>query len=108
MLELYRLASCIDDKDEGLALAYFAAARHLHREDEPLRLLTGRFRRFGTRSSQPARTLHWALWELDRAAEAAAVLEEALRLRPHDGELLLYAAAAAAWAGEFDRRRHAT
>ena len=102
-LELYRLASCIDDKDEGLALAYFAAARHLHREDEPLRLLTGRFRRFGTRSSQPARTLHWALWELDRAAEAAAVLEEALRLRPHDGELLLYAAAAAAWAGEFDR-----
>ncbi len=102
-LELHRFASCLDDKNEGLARSYFAAARHLRREDEPLRLLEGRTRRFGALSSQPARTLHGALADLDRVAEASAVLEEALRLRPEDGELLLYAAESDASAGEFDR-----
>lgn len=102
-LELYRYAFCLDDKDEGLAHAYFAAARALHREDEPLHLLAGRYRRLGLRSALPARTLHSALAEIDRTAEAADVLAEALRLRPNDGELLLYAAEADATIGEFAR-----
>ena len=102
-LELYRFASCLDDKDEGLARAYFAAARCLRREDEPLRLLSARFRRLGSLSSWPARTLHGALAGLDRADEAAAVLDEALRLRPDDGDLRLFAAEADAHVGETAR-----
>ena len=52
-VELYRLAACLDDKDEGLARSYFQAARHLHREAEALRFLEGRFRRLGARSAWP-------------------------------------------------------
>jgi tetratricopeptide (TPR) repeat protein len=102
-LELWRLASCLDDKDEGLARAYFAAARHLRREGETLRLLEGRFRRFGKRSSAPARTLAWALARLERMDESFEVLDEALRLRPEDGELLLHVAEARASHGQSDR-----
>ena len=102
-VELYRFAACLDDKDEGLARNYFQTARYLHREDEALRFLEGRFRRYGTRSSWPARTLSWALAELERKPEAVAVLEEALRLRPGDGDLLMFVAEVHAAHGEFDR-----
>ncbi|WP_435021774.1 tetratricopeptide repeat protein [Tundrisphaera sp. TA3] len=102
-LERYRFASCLDDKDEGMAQSYFSAARFLGRVDEPLRLLAGRVRRSGVRSSEPARTLHDVLDQLNRSAEAEAVLKEALRLRPDDGALLLHAARADASAGAFDR-----
>ncbi|MDG3004459.1 C39 family peptidase [Paludisphaera mucosa] len=102
-LELHRFASCLSDKDEWLARAYFGAARMLRRQEEPLALLHDRSRRYGARSSAPARTLHAALAMLDRSAEAQAVLDEALRFRPDDGELLLYAAEADAAAGEFER-----
>ncbi len=102
-VELYRLAACLDDKDEGLARSYFQAARHLHREAEALRFLEGRFRRLGDRSAWPGRTLYWALCQLERRPEAFAVLDEALRLRPEDGELRMFAAEAHAAHGEFDR-----
>jgi tetratricopeptide (TPR) repeat protein len=101
-LELYRFASCLDDKNEWLARAFFDAARHLHREEEALRVLESRVRRFGALSSLPARTLHAAFWALDRAADAAVVLEHALRLRSHDGDLLLYAAQVASASGELE------
>lgn len=99
-IELYRFSACLDDKDEWLARCYFNAARHLHREDEAVRFLEGRFRRFASQSAQPARTLYWALSELERTAEAFAVLEEAQPLRPLDGELLLFAAKSYAACGE--------
>jgi tetratricopeptide (TPR) repeat protein len=102
-LELFRFAACLDDKNEGLARAYFTAARHVHREAEALKFMADRCRRFGALSSQPARTLHEALSMLDDAAGASAVLDEALRLRPGDGELILFAAEADALAGELDR-----
>ncbi|MDR3617985.1 MAG: tetratricopeptide repeat protein [Paludisphaera borealis] len=102
-IELYRFASCLEDKNEGLVRSYFSAARHVHREDEPLKLMAARCRRFGAMSSQPARTFHEALSILENAVEAAAVLDEALRLRPDDGELILFAAEADAMTGEFDR-----
>src|SRR4029077_8532 len=57
-----------------------------------LLFLRNRFRRFGKKSAWPARTLFWAYEQLDRAREALEVLEEALKLRPEDGELLLFAA----------------
>jgi tetratricopeptide (TPR) repeat protein len=100
---LYRLAACCDDKDEGLARTYFHAARDLHREEDALRFLAGRFRRFAARSGWPARTLSWALAQLERMAEAFAVLDEAMRLRPGDGELHLFVAEAYGARGEFDR-----
>ncbi len=101
-VELYRFASCLNDKDEGLAQAYFSAAKHLKREEETLQFLQGRFRRFAAQSSQPARTLHWALSQLGRMPEAFAVLEEALRKRPQDTDLLLLIALAHARQREFE------
>jgi tetratricopeptide (TPR) repeat protein len=102
-VELYGFAACLGDKDEGLARDYFAAAQHLGRAEETLRFLRRRFERFGARSSQPACTLYWALDAAERTPEALAVLDEALRLRPDDGELLLFAARCRADNGDFAR-----
>lgn len=102
-LDLYRLAACLDDKDEGLARNYFYAARHLHREDDALEFLRGRFRRLGKLSGWPARTLYFALCQLERGPEAFAILDEAQQIRPDDGELRMFAAESHAAHGEFDR-----
>ena len=102
-LELYRFAACLDDKDEALARSFWIAARHLHREQEALRFLRDRFRRFIARSAAPARTLFWAFSELERRLEAFRVLEEAVRARPDDGELLLFLAQSYAGSGEFEK-----
>ncbi|WP_165064820.1 tetratricopeptide repeat protein [Paludisphaera rhizosphaerae] len=101
-VELHRLAACLSDKDEWLARTYFSAARMLRREEEALQFMRDRVRRHSAKSSQPARTLHTALMSLDRATEAQEVLDSALRVRPHDGELLLFAAEANATIGRFD------
>ena len=100
-LELYGFAACLGDKDEGLARSWFSAARHLKQTERTLRFLRNRFERFGRRSSQPARTLYWAYTQYERAAEALAVLDHALRLRRDDGELLLFAAQARSQHGDF-------
>jgi tetratricopeptide (TPR) repeat protein len=102
-LELYRVATCLSDKDERLAYAYFQAARYLKRTEEALTLLRGRYRRFGTRSSQPVRTLYHALYEIDRTTEGIDLLEEALKKRPDDTDLLTYAAARYSYLGKFGR-----
>ena len=93
-LELYRFTACLDDKNETAAQDYFLASQHLRKTDEALALLRARFDRFGSRSSLPARTLHWALDGMWRGTDASAVLEEACRRRPDDGDLLLYMAKA--------------
>ena len=90
-LELYRFAACIEDRNENYAQSYFFAARHLRQTAAALLFLRNRFRRFGRRSGWPARTLFWAYTQLDRSREALEVLEEALALRPEDGDLLLFA-----------------
>jgi tetratricopeptide (TPR) repeat protein len=102
-LELYRFAACLDDRDEGLARDYFLASRHLRQDEETLGFLRRRFERFGARSSQPALTLYWALQAGNRVHEGLAVLDEALRLRPPDADLLLFAARCWAEHGDFDR-----
>lgn len=102
-LDLFRLAACQEDKSELLASRYFVAARHLKRTDEALTLLRDRTHRYGAKSSWPARTLFWAFDQLNLAKDAFAVLDAALRLRPDDGELLMYAAQAHARRGQFDR-----
>jgi len=95
-------AACLADKDEEYSRAYFAAARRVKRVDEALAFLVTRFRRFGAKSPYPGRTLFLSYAALDRMEEAAAVLEESLRLRPDDGVLLLFAADAEARNGRFD------
>lgn len=102
-LELYRASSCLSDKDENLAYSYFRSARFLKRTEQALSLLRSRYNRFGTRSSFPARTLFYALYELDRTHEALELLEEALLKRPDDGDFLTYAASRYAHLGKFDR-----
>lgn len=101
--ELYRFAACLEDTHEGYAHAYFTASRHLRQTGTAMRFLQGRFRRLGSRSSQPARTLFWAHHQLDQMAEAFAVLDTALQQRPEDGELLLFAAEAHARHGDGER-----
>ncbi len=102
-LAMYRIAACMEDKDEHYAWACFAAARHLRRTDEALAFLTRRFERYGGKASGPVKTLFDALAELDRDVEAFAALERGLARRPDDGDLLLYAADAFARFADFTR-----
>jgi tetratricopeptide (TPR) repeat protein len=101
--ELYRFAYCVEDKDENLARAYFAAARSRGRTEEALAILRKRFERFGAKSWHPARTLYGALAQLERLPEALAVLDRALALRPDDGDLVLYVAETCTLNGDFAR-----
>lgn len=102
-LTLYRLAACLDELNEDLALTYFTAARHLRRTDEAIAFLRQRASRLGERSSRSVQSLFWALQQLDRGDDAFAVLEQALERHPADGELLLQAADAYARYGRADR-----
>lgn len=91
-LELYRIAACLEDKNESVAEAYFRMAHHRKQTESALDWMRRRVERFGHLSSQPIRTLDWALRRLHRDREAAAVLQAAIERRPEDGDLLLYAA----------------
>src|SRR5262249_14256528 len=102
-LELYGFAACLGDKDEGLARSWFTAARHFKETERTLRFLQKRFERFGARSGQLARTLYWAYTQFERSAEALDVLDRALRMRPDDGDLLLFVAQARSKHGDFQR-----
>ncbi|HSZ57878.1 MAG TPA: tetratricopeptide repeat protein [Tepidisphaeraceae bacterium] len=100
--QLYRIAASLDDKDERFARSYFIASRHARESEQVLAILRDRFARSGRRSGRPARLLFWALEQLDRELEGFEVLDEAIRIRPDDGELMLLAADALARHGRFD------
>ncbi len=102
---LFRLAACAATTREDFWRQFFGASRHLREADAALRLLHARFDRLGNSSGQPARTLFWAHRERHETAPAAAVLTEALRRRPDDGETLLFAATAHARDGEHARAK---
>lgn len=101
-LEVYRFACCLDDKNEQFAWAYFSASRYFKRVDEALDFLVRRFQRFYHKSCGPIRTLFHALMALDRTQEAFDRMEQALLLRPDDGELILFAAEAYARYGRYE------
>ncbi|WP_415909481.1 tetratricopeptide repeat protein [Oleiharenicola sp. Vm1] len=101
--DIARLAATLGEKTEHLWSEYFRACRHVGRTGECLDLLRRRHAAWGTASSQPASTLHQCLDLLDRTDEGLAVLEEACRLRPADGDLMLFAADAFARAGHHAR-----
>jgi tetratricopeptide (TPR) repeat protein len=90
--ELYRIAACLNDKEERYARAFFTASRWLKATEQALNTLRDRFVRFGRKSSQPARTLFWAYADLDRIDEGFEVLREAISARPDDVHLQLFSA----------------
>ena len=65
--------------------------------------MRNRLRRFGKRSSQPARTLFWAYEQIEQPEQGYRVLDEAMALRPEDGELLAFAAISHAQHGKLER-----
>jgi tetratricopeptide (TPR) repeat protein len=91
-MELYRFAACLNDKEESFADSYFKAAQWFKRTEEALNFLRRRFERFGGASSFPARTLIQAYFQWNRTDEALETVEEALRRRPEDDAMLLFAA----------------
>jgi tetratricopeptide (TPR) repeat protein len=101
--ELYRFAACLKDTNEHYVQSYFIAARYLGQRQNALQHLESRFQRFGKRSGAPARTLSSALEQVGDDVRALAVLDEALALRPEDGELWLYASDAHGRNGNFDK-----
>ncbi len=103
--QLYRTAACLNDKDDRYARDWFLAARHVKQGDQALAFLRHRFERFGNQSSRPAISLSHAYGNLNRGHDALAVLDEAVRRRPDDGELLLFAADSYGRRGDFPRAR---
>ena len=91
-IELYRFAACLSEMNERQAQSYFFAARVQNQTTTALRLIKDRFNRFGHKSTQPIRTLCWALDQLERTPDAFKVLSKALKDHPDDGEFLLYTA----------------
>jgi tetratricopeptide (TPR) repeat protein len=89
---LYRFITCLEDKNEQYATSYFKAARHHKQENIALEFLIDRHNRFATRSSGPTISLFNALENLDRPEQGLSYLEQALQLRPNDGDLMLYTA----------------
>lgn len=101
--KVYRLAASVADKTEYFFRSYFTASRQIGDSAIAIGWLKKRFEQYGRLSSLPARTLFWALNILDRTAEGFAILEEALGLRPADGDLLTFAADEYARFGEGKR-----
>lgn len=103
--EQYRAAACLDQTSELYAQTYFGACRSRLRPEEAVEFLRHRDERFRRQSSQPARTLFWALDQLDRTAEGLQVLGQAMDARPDDPELLLFAAEAHSRLGQGEAAR---
>jgi cellulose synthase operon protein C len=75
--DLYRFASCLDERDEQFAEGYFRAARTLDQLPEAMRFLQLRFNRNKGKLSSPARALFYALSEQEEMNSAFAILEQA-------------------------------
>lgn len=104
-LELYRLAACLNDKNEETAWSYFLAAQHRQQTEKALRFLKDRFTRFGHNSRFPAQTLFHALRQIGLNKEAFEVLEKALEKRPADADLKIFVAEVKARFGVLDEAR---
>lgn len=89
---LYRLAACIEDKNESLVMSYFRATRWVGQTGLSLAMLRRRFDDQGSLSAQPAVTLYRALNDLNLGKEGLDVLEESLRRRPDDADHAIFVA----------------
>jgi cellulose synthase operon protein C len=90
--ELYRFATCLDDKKLKYARSYFETACSLKQTDIALNLLTQRWKQYQTQSSQPAYALAWAYQRLNQPQDMFAVLRSAQAQHLDDGDLMLYRA----------------
>lgn len=88
----YRLAACLDSRNEGLVMSYFNATKWVRQTEDALAMMRHRFEMEGDRSGQPAITLYRALDQVQKPVEGLAVLEESLRRRPDDTEQALFVA----------------
>jgi cellulose synthase operon protein C len=102
-LGLYRIAACLKETNEQYVQSYFIASRHHHQTEKAFKFLNRRFERLGRHSGFPARTLSWAYEQTGQSAQALDVLRSGLELRPHDGDLMLYASDAFARYGDFEQ-----
>jgi tetratricopeptide (TPR) repeat protein len=102
-LRLYRFASCAEVRSEPGAATYFRAALRLNRAGTVLPYLVRRFEDYRTRSSAPAWTLFNAHEALGRPSDGFSVLEAAIKSRPTDGTLLLFAARSHADYGQMEK-----
>ncbi|MBK8093207.1 MAG: tetratricopeptide repeat protein [Verrucomicrobiaceae bacterium] len=105
--DLYRIASCLEDKNESFTMSYFKTSRWVRRSEEALRLLRGRFERDGHLSPQPAYSLAEALDMINRTEEAISVMDAAIQRRPDDMELALQHANWLLRTGKLERTREA-
>lgn len=100
---LLGLAAHLEDMQEWAAMAYFSCAHAEGRTEESLEFLGSRFAAYGAKSGHPAQTLFEALVVAGKAPEGLAVLGAAMRLRPDDADLRLFAARAHAEHGKLER-----
>jgi len=103
--QTYRLASCLDDKNEGLAMSYFRAAVWVRQTATALALLRDRFEKQGQLSGQPACSLYRALDQLNQSQQSLNVLEESLRRLPKDADHAMFVAGELALWGRAERAR---
>lgn len=85
--DTYRFAAAVSEKDESFSRSYFSASRFLGQTDQAIVWLTDRLRRFGDRSTQPARTMAGALELLERLPEALKILEDSSTKHADDGDM---------------------
>ena len=85
-VDLYRFASCLDDREEQFAEAYFRAAKVMDQSPEALRM----FQRKATRADVPfppaVRALFGALWDRDEPEQAFSALARAIEKLQANGE----------------------
>jgi cellulose synthase operon protein C len=76
--DLYRFATCLEDKRSHYAKTYFFTARHRNQIQPALKLLEQRWQRLGKKSAEPLLTLCWAYSQLNRTPEAFELLGKAI------------------------------
>jgi cellulose synthase operon protein C len=104
--DLYRFATCLEDKQSHYAKTYFFTARHRNQIQPAIELLEQRWHRLGTKSAEPLLTLCWAYSQLNRTSEAFELLDSAIaastdREPSQQSELLMGAADAYAEYGRY-------
>lgn len=100
-LHLRRIASCLDDKNEELALEYFSLCAQRGQGEQGLGFLRDRYERLAHRHSDSGRSLFTALERLGQTREAHSLLSRLLKRFPADSSLAIFAADAAGRYGRY-------
>ena len=103
--QLYRFCACLEDMNESYVDSYFKAARFQKESDQAVEFLKDRYERFGSRSGGPVLSLFNALESLNRTEEAIHYLEHAIKQRPDDAWLLLFAARKYVYLGNAEKAK---